>query len=148
MRTVIKRLPCLASKPLNVASKRLSNSSPAPFVYDHTTGKVPVFVCSFTLCCIRCIPELYIALGSQKSFVLVAKDLFYRFVILFLETIYMIFWSWRKVIFALPVADMADRKGRSVTFKTVHHLSLGVLKRAIDGEIISSIVVFQDLGNG
>ena len=60
----------------------------------------------------------------------------------------MIFWSWRKVIFALPVANMADRKGRSVTFKTVHHLSLGVLKRAIDGEIISSIVVFQDLGNG
>ena len=42
---------------------------------------------------------------------------------------------------------MADRKGRSVTFKTAHHVSLGVLKTAIDEEISSSIVVFQDLGN-
>ena len=42
---------------------------------------------------------------------------------------------------------MADRKGRSVTFRTAHHLSLGDLKTAIDGEITSSIVVFQDLGN-
>ena len=44
-------------------------------------------------------------------------------------------------------ANMADRKGRSVTFRTAHHLSLRALKRAIDGEITSSIVVFQDLGN-
>ena len=42
---------------------------------------------------------------------------------------------------------MAGWKGRSVTFRTAHHLSLGVLKTAIDGEITSSIVVFQDLGN-
>lgn len=42
---------------------------------------------------------------------------------------------------------MADRKGRSITFRTAHQLSLRVLKTAIDGEISSSIVVFQDLGN-
>ena len=42
---------------------------------------------------------------------------------------------------------MADRKGRSVTFKTAHHVSLGVFKTAIDGEISGGIVVFQDLGN-
>ena len=39
-----KRLPCFASKRLNAASERLSNFSPAPFVYDHTTRKVPVHV--------------------------------------------------------------------------------------------------------
>lgn len=42
---------------------------------------------------------------------------------------------------------MADWKGRSITFRTAHQLSLRVLKTAIDGEISSSIVVFQDLGN-
>ena len=42
---------------------------------------------------------------------------------------------------------MADRKGRSVTFRTAYYVSLGVLKTAIDGEITSSIVAFQDLGN-
>ena len=42
---------------------------------------------------------------------------------------------------------MPDRKGRSVTFRTAHHLSLGVLKTAIDGGITSSSFVFQDLEN-
>ena len=42
---------------------------------------------------------------------------------------------------------MAYQKGGSVIFKRAHHVSLRVLKTAIDGEIKSSIVIFQGLGN-
>ena len=45
-------------------------------------------------------------------------------------------------------ANMADRKGRSVTFTLPNRANLGVLKAAIQSEINSAIVVFQDLGNG
>ncbi|KAL9959925.1 hypothetical protein ACROYT_G033301 [Oculina patagonica] len=41
---------------------------------------------------------------------------------------------------------MADRKGRSVTFRTPHRLGLGELKAGIQKEIQQSIIVFQDLG--
>lgn len=41
---------------------------------------------------------------------------------------------------------MADRKGRSVTFRAHDALNLRELRTAIEGEIESSIVVFQDLG--
>ena len=49
--------------------------------------------------------------------------------------------------FHLSESQYGGRQGRSVTFRTAHHFSVGVLKTAIDGEITSSIVVFQDLGN-
>lgn len=43
---------------------------------------------------------------------------------------------------------MADRKGRSITFKTPIRVALGRLKAAIEEEIEGAIIVFQDLGNG
>lgn len=43
---------------------------------------------------------------------------------------------------------MADRKGRSVTFRTPVRIGLGDLKAGIQNEIQDSIVVFQDLGDG
>ncbi len=46
---------------------------------------------------------------------------------------------------------MADRKGRSVTFKVPYEVNsivnLGDLRTAIEGEIESEIIVFQDLGS-
>ena len=42
---------------------------------------------------------------------------------------------------------MADRKARSVTFRTPERIRLGDLKAAIQREIHDSIVVFQDLGD-
>ena len=42
---------------------------------------------------------------------------------------------------------MADRKARSVTFRTPLRLGLGELKAGIQKEIQKSIVVFQDLGD-
>lgn len=43
---------------------------------------------------------------------------------------------------------MADRKGRSVTFRTPERIGLGDLKAEIEKEIQDKIVVFQDLGDG
>ena len=43
---------------------------------------------------------------------------------------------------------MAGQKGRSVTFKIPYLLSLRELKAAIEEEIESGIIVFQDLGSG
>ena len=42
---------------------------------------------------------------------------------------------------------MADRKGRSVTFKVPNIINLRDLRAAIEEEIDSDIVVFQDLGS-
>lgn len=42
---------------------------------------------------------------------------------------------------------MADRKARSVTFRTPHRIGLGDLKSAIETVIQDLIVVFQDLGD-
>ena len=42
---------------------------------------------------------------------------------------------------------MADRKGRSVTFKLPYKMVVGLLKTSIEQDIFSSITVFQDLGN-
>ena len=42
---------------------------------------------------------------------------------------------------------MADRKARSVTFRTPERIGLGVMKEGIQKEIQDSIVVFQDLGD-
>ena len=42
---------------------------------------------------------------------------------------------------------MADRKGRSVTFKLPYKMNAGVLKTSIEKDVSSSITVFQDLGN-
>ena len=42
---------------------------------------------------------------------------------------------------------MADRKARSVTFRTPHRIGLGDLKSAIETVIHDPIVVFQDLGD-
>ena len=42
---------------------------------------------------------------------------------------------------------MADRKARSVTFRTPHRIGLGDLKSAIETVIQDPIVVFQDLGD-
>ena len=49
---------------------------------------------------------------------------------------------------AFREANMAGRKGRSVTFKIPYLLSLRELKAAIEEEIESGIIVFQDLGSG
>ena len=46
---------------------------------------------------------------------------------------------------ALREAKMADRKGRSVTFKVPHAMNLRDLKTGLESEII---VIFQDLGGG
>ena len=43
---------------------------------------------------------------------------------------------------------MADRKGRSVTFKVPHAMNLRELKNGLESGITSEIVVFQDLGGG
>ena len=43
---------------------------------------------------------------------------------------------------------MADRKGRSVTFKVPRALNLRELKTGLESGIASEIVVFQDLGGG
>ena len=42
---------------------------------------------------------------------------------------------------------MADRKGRSVTFKLPYKMNVGLLKTSIEQDISSSIAVSQDLGN-
>ena len=42
---------------------------------------------------------------------------------------------------------MADRKGRSVTFKLPYKMNAGLLKTSIEQDVSSSITVFQDLGN-
>ncbi len=42
---------------------------------------------------------------------------------------------------------MADRKARSVTFRTPERIGLGVMKEGIQKEIQDGIVVFQDLGD-
>ena len=42
---------------------------------------------------------------------------------------------------------MADRKARSVTFRTPERIGLGDLKAAIQEIIVDTIVVFQDLGD-
>ena len=42
---------------------------------------------------------------------------------------------------------MADRKARSVTFRTPERIRLGDLKAAIQQQIQDTIVVFQDLGD-
>ena len=48
-------------------------------------------------------------------------------------------------------ANMADRKGRSVTFNVPYEgnsiVNLGDMRTAIEGEIESEIIVFQDLGS-
>ena len=49
---------------------------------------------------------------------------------------------------ALREAKMADRKGRSVTFKVPHAMNLRDLKTGLESEITSDIVVFQYLGGG
>ena len=41
---------------------------------------------------------------------------------------------------------MADRKGRSATFKVPHAMNLRGMKIGLEREINSEIVVFQDLG--
>ena len=45
------------------------------------------------------------------------------------------------------MANMADRKFRSVTFKLPQKINVGVIKAAICDGIPDAIVVFQDLGN-
>ena len=42
---------------------------------------------------------------------------------------------------------MADRKARSMTFRTPERIGLGDLKAAIQEIIVDTIVVFQDLGD-
>ena len=42
---------------------------------------------------------------------------------------------------------MADRKGRSVTFKLPYKMNAGLLKTSIEQDVSSSITVFQDLWN-
>ena len=42
---------------------------------------------------------------------------------------------------------MADRKARSVTFRTPERIGLGVMKEGIQKEIQDGIVVFQELGD-
>ena len=54
----------------------------------------------------------------------------------------------RDFVSALREAKMADRKGRSVTFKVPHAMNLRDLKTGLESEITSDIVVFQDLGGG
>ena len=53
----------------------------------------------------------------------------------------------RESISSCTVADMADRKGRSVLFKLPRKTSVGLIKSAISDEIADGITVFQDLGN-
>ena len=42
---------------------------------------------------------------------------------------------------------MADRKRRSVTFRTPEQIGLGDLKAAVQQKIQDTIAVFQDLGD-
>ena len=50
-------------------------------------------------------------------------------------------------ISSFTVANMADRKGRSVLFKLPRKTSVGRIKSGISDEIADGITVFQDLGN-
>ena len=50
-------------------------------------------------------------------------------------------------ISSCTVAEMADRKGRSVLFKLPRKTSVGHIKSGISNEIADGITVFQDLGN-
>ena len=43
---------------------------------------------------------------------------------------------------------MADRKGRTVTFKLPRKLNAGLIKTAIEKDLSSKVTVFQDLGSG
>ena len=47
----------------------------------------------------------------------------------------------------LGVSIMADRKGRSVTFKAICNISVGAMKTAIEHITSQEITVFQSLGN-
>ena len=53
----------------------------------------------------------------------------------------------KESISSCTVADMADRKGRSVLFKLPRKTSVGRIKSGISDEIVDGVTVFQDLGN-
>ena len=61
--TAIQGFP---SKTLSRESKQLSNFSPVSFVYDHTTGKVPVLVHRFS-CALCCVCEIFAFFGPSSS---------------------------------------------------------------------------------
>ena len=43
---------------------------------------------------------------------------------------------------------MADRKGRTATFKLPRKLNAGLIKTAIENDLCSKVMVFHDLGSG
>ena len=43
---------------------------------------------------------------------------------------------------------MADRKGRTATFKLPRKLNAGLIKTAFEKDLSSKVTVFQDLGSG
>ena len=43
---------------------------------------------------------------------------------------------------------MADRKGRTATFKLPRKLNAELIKTAIEKDLSSKVTVFQDLGSG
>ena len=47
----------------------------------------------------------------------------------------------------VALANMADRKSRSVTFKAIFNISVGAMKTAIEHITSQEITVFQSLGN-
>ena len=56
--------------------------------------------------------------------------------------------SSKRIHFTLREAVMADRKGRTVTFKLPRKLNAGLIKTAIEKDLSSKVTVFQDLGSG
>ena len=116
--------------------------------HRESAGSLPVLVCSLLY---LSNPWHIFAIGVKKIYIVIGKGSVRLFLILFCENKLVNCWVFTKVSNTFREASMADRKGRSVTFKVPYEVNsivnLGDLRTAIEGEIESEIIVFQDLGS-